>query len=73
MITHQAPGDTFWDLVRDGANVAAEKNNIELNYVNDPEAGNQANLVQNAIDQGVDGIAETLAYPDAVGPAAQEG
>ncbi len=71
MITHQAPGDTFWDQVRDGAEANAAKNNVELNYANDPDAGNQANLVQNAIDQGVDGIAVTLAFPDAVGPAAQ--
>ena len=71
MITHQAPGDTFWDQVRTGAEANARKNNVELNYSYDPDAGNQANLVQNAIDQGVDGIALTLAYPDAVGPAAQ--
>ena len=71
MITHQAPGDTFWDQVRTGAEEAAAKDNVELNYANDPDAGNQANLVQNAIDQGVDGIAVTLAFPDAVGPAAQ--
>ncbi len=71
MVTHQAPGDTFWDLVRDGAIVAAEKNNVELNYSNDPSSSSQANLVQNAIDQGVDGIALTLAFPQAVGPVAQ--
>jgi len=71
MITHQAPGDTFWDQVRSGAEANAAKNNVELNYSNDPDAGNMANLVQNAIDQGVDGIAVTLAFPDAVGPAAQ--
>jgi simple sugar transport system substrate-binding protein len=66
MITHEAPGDTFWDFVRQGAQNAAAKNNINLNYSNDPQSGNQANLVQNAIDQGVDGIAVTLAYPDAM-------
>lgn len=71
MITHQAPGDTFWDQVRSGAEANAAKNNVELNYANDPDAGNMANLVQNAVDQGVDGIALTLAFPDAVGPAAQ--
>jgi simple sugar transport system substrate-binding protein len=71
MITHEEPGDTFWDLISDGANVAAEKNNVELLYSNEPDAGDQANLVQNAIDQGVDGIAVTLAFPDAVGPAVQ--
>ncbi len=66
MITHAAPGDTFWDLVRKGAQAAAAKDNIELIYSSDPSAGNQANLVQNAIDQKVDGIALTAAKPDAM-------
>ena len=48
MITHEAPGDSFWDLIRKGAEAAAEKDNIELRYSNDPEAPNQANLVQSA-------------------------
>jgi simple sugar transport system substrate-binding protein len=69
MITHEVPGDSFWDLIRKGAQAAADKDNIELRYSNDPEAPNQANLVQTAIDSGVDGIALTLAKPDAVAPA----
>ncbi|MBV7697566.1 substrate-binding domain-containing protein [Streptomyces sp. TRM70350] len=66
MITHAAPGDTFWDLIRKGATAAAAKDNIKLVYSSDPNAGNQANLVQNAIDQKVDGIALTAAKPDAM-------
>lgn len=66
MITHEVPGDSFWDLVRKGAETAAKKDNIELRYSNDPEAPNQANLVQSAIDSNVDGIAVTLAKPDAM-------
>ncbi|MCX4761830.1 substrate-binding domain-containing protein [Streptomyces sp. NPDC058642] len=66
LVTHQAPGDTFWDTVRKGAEAAAAKDNIKLIYSADPNAGNQANLVQNAIDQKVDGIAVTLAKPDAM-------
>jgi simple sugar transport system substrate-binding protein len=66
MITHAAPGDTFWDLIRKGAQAAAAKDNVELVYSSDPSAANQANLVQNAIDQKVDGIAVTLAKPDAM-------
>ena len=66
LVTHQAPGDTFWDIVRKGAEAAAAKDNIKLIYSADPNAGNQANLVQNAIDQKVDGIAITLAKPDAL-------
>lgn len=66
MITHAAPGDTFWDIVRKGAAQAASKDNIDLVYSGDPSAGNQANLIQNAIDQKVDGIALTLAKPEAL-------
>ncbi|WP_369030889.1 MULTISPECIES: substrate-binding domain-containing protein [Streptomyces] len=66
LVTHQAPGDTFWDIVRKGAQAAADKDNVKLIYSADPNAGNQANLVQNAIDQKVDGIAITLAKPDAM-------
>ncbi|MFI6208300.1 sugar ABC transporter substrate-binding protein [Streptomyces sp. NPDC051041] len=77
LVTHQAPGDTFWDIVRKGAEAAAAKDNVELVYSADPSAGNQANLVQNAIDQKVDGIAVTLAKPDAlkgvIGRAEQAG
>lgn len=66
MITHAAPGDTFWDLVRKGAETAAAKDNVELVYSNNPDSAKQANLVQNAIDQKVDGIALTLSKPDAM-------
>ncbi|MEU8652582.1 sugar ABC transporter substrate-binding protein [Streptomyces sp. NPDC048737] len=66
LVTHQSPGDTFWDIVRKGAEAAAAKDNVKLVYSADPNAGNQANLVQNAIDQKVDGIAVTLAKPDAL-------
>nr|WP_040768859.1 substrate-binding domain-containing protein [Tsukamurella sp. 1534] len=69
MITHQQPGDTFWDLIRKGAEMAAKKDNVTLRYSNDPQAPNQANLVQTAIDSKVDGIALTLATPSAMAPA----
>ncbi|MCQ9181283.1 sugar ABC transporter substrate-binding protein [Streptomyces sp. IBSBF 2953] len=66
LVTHQSPGDTFWDIVRKGAQAAAAKDNVKLVYSADPSAGGQANLIQNAIDQKVDGIAVTLAKPDAL-------
>jgi simple sugar transport system substrate-binding protein len=71
MITHEAPGDTFWDKIRAGAEDAAGALNIDLKYSNDREPGAQASLVQNAVDSEVDGIAVTLAYANQVGPAAQ--
>jgi len=66
LITHAAPGDTFWDTIRKGAQTAAAKDNVKLIYSSDPNGPNQANLIQNAIDQKVDGIAVTLAKPGAV-------
>ena len=59
MVTHQAPGDTFWDIIRKGAEAAAAKDNVKLLYSDDPDATKQAQLVQAAIDQKVDGIAVT--------------
>lgn len=69
MITHAPAGDAFWDIVRKGAVAAAAKDNIDLQYLSDPEGGNQAQLIEQAVDQGVDGIAVTLAKPDAVAGA----
>ena len=71
VVTHAAPGDTFWDIVRSGAEAAAAKDNVELNFQGAPEAGDQVNLVQSAIDSGVDGIAVTLAKADALTPVVQ--
>ena len=71
MVTHEAPGDTFWDLIRKGAQAAADKDNIELKYSANKEGPEQGNLVQNAVDSKVAGIATTMATPDAVKPAVQ--
>jgi simple sugar transport system substrate-binding protein len=72
MITHEAPGDTFWDLIRKGAEAAAAKDNVELLYSNDPQAPKQAELIQSAIDSEVDAIATTLPNPEALGPVVQK-
>jgi simple sugar transport system substrate-binding protein len=72
MVTHEAPGSTFWDRIRAGAEQAAKQHGIDLKYSNDPDSGKQATLIQNAIDSKVDAIAVTLANPDAVGPTLQK-
>ena len=72
MITHEQPGTTFWDRVRAGAEQAAAQHGITLKYSNDPSAQGESTMVQNAIDSKVDGIAATLAFPDAVGPALKQ-
>jgi simple sugar transport system substrate-binding protein len=66
MITHEVPGDTYWDIIRAGANAAAQRHNVNLKYSADPDFTKQATLVQNAIDSKVDGIAMTAAGPSAL-------
>ncbi len=65
MITHAQPGDTFWDIIRKGAEAAAKKDNVKLVYLSSPDAAKEAQLIQNVTQQHVDGIALTLAFPDA--------
>ncbi|GLY06326.1 MULTISPECIES: substrate-binding domain-containing protein [Actinoplanes] len=65
-ITHETPGDTFWDKVRAGAEQAAKDEGVTLKYSNDPDAGKQAVLIQQAVDSKVQGIATTLVTPDAL-------
>ncbi len=71
MVTHETPGDTFWDKIRSGAEAAARVTGVKLQYSNDPQAANQAGLINNAVDSRVAGIATTLATPEPLRPAVQ--
>ncbi|WP_312018699.1 sugar ABC transporter substrate-binding protein [Streptomyces sp. I05A-00742] len=66
MVTHSGDGDTFWDIVQNGAKQAAVKDNIKFLYAHDVEGNKQAQSVQAMIDQKVDGLIVTLAKPDAM-------
>ena len=72
MITHAAPGDTFWDIIRHGALAAAAKDNITLKYSSDPDPTKQASLIQDAINSKVNGIAVTDPNPAAICPTIQK-
>ena len=72
MVTHGAPGDTFWDIIRKGAAAASAKDNVDFKYSSDPDSGKQATLIQSAIDSKVDAIAVTLPDPPAIAPAVKK-
>ena len=72
MITHAAPGDTFWDIIRAGATAAAAKDNITLKYSSDPDPTKQAQLITDAINSKVSGIAVTDPAPAAICPTIQK-
>ncbi|WP_367320186.1 substrate-binding domain-containing protein [Streptomyces sp. HUAS ZL42] len=72
LITHGGKGDAFWELVRKGAEAAAAKDGIELTYASDGDAAGQAELVREAVRDKVDGLAVTLAKPQAMqGPVTE--
>ena len=72
MITHASPGDTFWDIIRSGASTAAAKDNISYHYSSDPDPTKQAQLIQDAINSHVDGIAVTDPDPQALCPTIEK-
>jgi simple sugar transport system substrate-binding protein len=68
-VTHETPGDTFWDKIKAGAEQAAKDTGVTLKYSNDPDASKQAVLIQNNVDSKVNGIATTLVTPNALAGA----
>ena len=72
MITHASPGDTFWDIIRNGADAAAAKDNITLKYSNNDDPTQQAQLITDAINSHVNGIAVTDPNPGALCPTIQK-
>ncbi|SNX64725.1 monosaccharide ABC transporter substrate-binding protein (CUT2 family) [Streptomyces sp. TLI_55] len=66
LVTHGGEGDAFWERVRKGAEAAAAKDGVELTYESDSDPARQAQLVRDAIGERVDGIAVTLAKPNAM-------
>ncbi|MHC0430670.1 sugar ABC transporter substrate-binding protein [Streptomyces sp. O3] len=66
MVTHSGDGDSFWDIVKSGAEQAAVKDNINFLYAHDDEGQQQAQLVDSYIDKKVDGLIVTLAKPGAM-------
>jgi simple sugar transport system substrate-binding protein len=63
-ITHGAPGDTYWDVVKSGEIRAAEDLGINVTYQSDPDPVKQSSLIDSAVAEGVDGIVVSMANPD---------
>jgi simple sugar transport system substrate-binding protein len=64
VITHGAPGDSFWDVVKAGAVQAGKDDGVDLHYQSDPDVGKQATLIDNAVAAGTDGVVVSMANPD---------
>ena len=66
VITHGSAGDAFWDVVQNGAEAAGEDLGVSVDYQSDGDPQRQAQLIDAAVNQDVDGIVVSMANPDAL-------
>jgi simple sugar transport system substrate-binding protein len=64
VVTHAAPGDSFWDVVKAGSDRAGEDLGIDVRYNSSPEPGEQSTLIDNAVADGTGGLVVSMANPD---------
>jgi simple sugar transport system substrate-binding protein len=66
VITHAGPGDSFWDVVKNGAEAAGRQYGVTVSYQGDGDPARQSQLIDQAVSQKVDGIVVSMANPDAL-------
>jgi simple sugar transport system substrate-binding protein len=64
VITHAAPGDSFWDVVKSGAEQSGKDLGVDMRYNSDPDPGAQSTLIDNAVADGTDGLVISMANPE---------
>ena len=66
VISHGAQGDSFWDVVKKGAEDAGERFNAKVTYQGEADPQAQSQAIDNAVAQHVNGIVVSMANPDGV-------
>ena len=64
VVTHAAPGDSFWDVVKAGSDRAGEDLGVDVRYNSSPDPGEQSTLIDNAVADGTGGLVISMANPD---------
>lgn len=72
VITHGSPGDSFWDVVKSGAEQAGKDLGATVTYQGDGDPVKQSQLIESAIAQKPDGIIVSMANPDGVKGAVED-
>jgi simple sugar transport system substrate-binding protein len=72
VVTHGAAGDTFWDVVKKGAQQAGKDEGVKVDYQSDGDPQKQSQLIDAAINKKVDGIVVSMANPDALRASIQK-
>ncbi|MEO6825911.1 MAG: sugar ABC transporter substrate-binding protein [Microbacteriaceae bacterium] len=66
VVSHGSPGDTFWDVVKSGAQQAAKDLGVNVTYQSDPDPVKQSQLIDSAVATHPAGLVVSMANPDGV-------
>ncbi len=66
VITHGAAGDSFWDVVKKGAEQAGKDLGVGVDYKGSGKPDEQADFINAAVTNKVNGIVVSMANPDAL-------
>lgn len=71
VITHGTPGDNFWDVVKSGAEQAADDLDMTVTYQGDGDPLKQSQLIDAAVAGDPAGLIVSMANPDGVRAAVE--
>src|SRR5436309_13278009 len=67
VVSHGAAGDSFWTVVKNGAEQAGKDLGVKVSYqASGGDAAVQSQLIDAAVNQKVDGLVVSMANPDAL-------
>jgi simple sugar transport system substrate-binding protein len=72
VVTHGSSGDAFWSIVKAGAQKAGSDLGLNLTYESDGDPQKQAQLIDAAVNQKVDGLVVSMANPAALKASIQK-
>lgn len=72
VVTHGSAGDAFWSVVKAGVEKAAAVEGDQVSYQSDGDPQKQAQLIDAAVAQGVQGLVVSMANPDALKASIQK-
>ncbi|WP_416219631.1 sugar ABC transporter substrate-binding protein [Frankia sp. Cas4] len=66
VVTHGGVGDSFWSIVKAGAQHGGKDEGVSVSYQSDGDPQKQGQLIDAAVNQKVDGLVVSMANPDAL-------
>jgi simple sugar transport system substrate-binding protein len=72
VVTHGASGDAFWSIVKAGVQKAGSDLGDNVTYESDADPAKQAQLIDAAVNQKVDGLVVSMANPGALKASIQK-